>query len=72
MKTYLLRIIDEPTDRAMRAALADLLAKRLVTLESESSDASPLATEAAIESDILRARQQAGISLTEAKTRLGL
>ncbi|WP_310398161.1 hypothetical protein [Hymenobacter sp.] len=71
MKTYLLSIADEPTDRAVRAALADLLAKRLVTIESES-DSAPPPTEAAIESDILQARQQPGISLSEAKTRFGL
>ena len=35
MKTCLLSIADESTDHAVRAALADLLAKRLVTLESE-------------------------------------
>ena len=35
MKACLLSIADGFTDRAVRAALADLLAERLVTLESE-------------------------------------
>ena len=72
MKTCLLSVADESTDRTVRAALADLLAKRLISLESESVEALPQLTETDIETDILRARQQPGISLSEVKTRFGL
>ena len=57
MKACLLRIADESADRAVRAALADLLVKRLISLESESVEALPQLTGTDIETDILRARQ---------------
>jgi len=41
MKTCPLSVADESADRAVRAALADLLAKRLISLESESVEALP-------------------------------
>ena len=69
MKTCLLGVADESADRAVRA---DLLTKRLISLESEDVEALPQLTETNIEADILRARQQPGISLSEAKTRFGL
>ena len=69
MKICLLGVADESADRAVRA---DLLAKRLISLESEGVEAMPQLTGTDIETDILRARQQPGISLSEAKTRFGL
>ena len=72
MKACLLSIADKFTDHAVRVARADLLAERLVTLESERDNASPQPTKAVVEADILRARQQPGISLAEAKSRFGL
>ena len=72
MKTCLLSVADESTDRTVRAALADLLAKRLISLKSEGVEALPQLTETNTETDILRAQQQPGSSLFEAKTQFGL
>ena len=72
MKTYILSVPDEANDPAVRAALADLLAQRLIVLQTDEAEAMPPLSEAAFAANVRAALTSPVLAATEARAYLGL
>lgn len=73
MKTYTLEVLEEANEDLVADILAALRKQRLIDFVEapESGKLVPL-SQAEVEQDILRTRQQPGIPLAEARIRLGI
>lgn len=73
MKTYTLAVPEAANEELVADILAALHKQRLIAyVEAPAPDNPALLSAFAIEQDIVAARQQAGVSLSEARARFGL